>query len=62
LRLTGVDGGYRGRLLDRVVARTFAWLNHHRRLSKGYEGLETTSEAMAYIAMIRIMLRRLARD
>lgn len=44
-----------------VVERTFAWLNHYRRLSKDYEGLEATSEAMIYIAMIRIMLRRLAR-
>ena len=45
-----------------VVERTFAWLNHHRRLSKDYEGQETSSEAMVYIAMIRLMLRRLARD
>jgi putative transposase len=45
-----------------VVERTFAWLTHHRRLSKDYEGQETSSEAMVYIAMIRLMLRRLARD
>ena len=45
-----------------VVERTFAWLNHQRRLSKNYEVLTTSSETMIYIAMIRIMARRLARS
>lgn len=44
-----------------VVERTFAWLSHYRRLSKDYEGCSTTREAFIYIAMTRIMLRRLAR-
>lgn len=43
-----------------VVERTFAWLNKHRRLSKDYERLTDTSETMIQIAMIGIMLRRLA--
>lgn len=43
-----------------VVERTFAWLVMHRRLSRDYETLPETSEAFIYIAMIRIMLRRLA--
>jgi putative transposase len=43
-----------------VAERTFAWLNNHRRLSKDYERLTTTSEQFVYIAMTRVMLRRLA--
>jgi putative transposase len=42
-----------------VVERTFGWLNHSRRLSKSYERLTRTDEAWVYIAMTRIMLRRL---
>ena len=43
-----------------VVERTFAWLTQCRRLSKDYERLSASSEAMIYIAMARLMLRRLA--
>ena len=43
-----------------VVERTFGWLNWCRRLSKDYERLPATSETFIYIAMIRIMVRRLA--
>ncbi len=42
-----------------VVERTFAWLDQSRRLSKDYEELLTSSETMVYVAMIRLMLRRL---
>ncbi len=43
-----------------IVERTFGWWNWCRRLSKDYEGLPKTSEAMIQVAMIRVMLRRLA--
>ena len=45
-----------------VVERTFAWLCQNRRFSRDYERLCTTSEALIYAAMGRLMLRRLARN
>ena len=44
-----------------VVERTFAWLGKNRRLSKAYEALPETTELLVYLAMIRLMLRRLVR-
>jgi transposase len=44
-----------------VVERTIAWLTQHRRLSEDEEQV-SSSEAMIYIAMIRPMVRRLARS
>jgi putative transposase len=43
-----------------VVERTFAWLGRSRRLSKDYEGRPETHEAWVQIAMIHLMLKRLA--
>ncbi len=43
-----------------VVERTFAWLGRSRRLSKDYEGLPATHEAWVQVAMIHLMLKRLA--
>lgn len=42
-----------------VVERTYSWFDLHRRLSRDYEVLTASSEAMIYIAMTRLMLRRL---
>ncbi len=42
-----------------IVERTFAWFNSYRRLSKDYEYYLSSSEAMIYLASIRLMLRRL---
>jgi len=42
-----------------IVERTFVWLSKQRRLSKDYESLCDTSEAMVHLAMIRLMLAKL---
>jgi putative transposase len=44
-----------------VVERTFSWIEKNRRMSKDYERLTATSEAFIYVAMTRVMVRRLAR-
>jgi putative transposase len=56
------DGAVGFEVLPRrwVVERTFGWLGRWRRLSKDYEYLTQTSEAMIYVAMIHLMVRRLA--
>jgi transposase len=43
-----------------VVERTLGWLMGCRRLVRDYELLPETSETFIYLAMIRIMVRRLA--
>ena len=45
-----------------VVERSFAWLGRYRRMSKDYEYLTTTSEALIYAAMSRSLLRRLTQQ
>jgi putative transposase len=44
-----------------VAERTFSWLGQNRRMSKDYERLCASAEAFVYAAMIRLMVRRLAR-
>ena len=45
-----------------VVERTFAWLIKKRRLVVDYEKLAETSESLIYLAMVHLMLKRLASD
>ena len=42
------------------VERTLGWLGRWRRLAKEYEELPKVSETMVKLAMIRLMLHRLA--
>lgn len=44
-----------------VVERTLAWISRNRRMSRDYEFLPETTETLIYIAMSRLMLKRLAK-
>ena len=44
-----------------VVERTFAWILRNRRMSRDYESLPETGEALIYVTMVRLMLKRLAK-
>ena len=43
-----------------IVERTFAWISRNRRLARDYERYAMTVAAFIRLAMIRIMLKRLA--
>jgi putative transposase len=45
-----------------VVERTLAWTSRYRRMSKDFERLPATSEALVYLTGIRLLLARLTRD
>jgi transposase len=49
-------------IYEQSIERTFSWIDQNRRMSKDYERLAATSEAFIYVAMSRLMLRRLARS
>jgi putative transposase len=57
---TPTPGGFAPLPKRWVVERTFAWLGRYRRLSKDYEYLPRNSETMIYLAMINLMVHRLA--
>ena len=44
-----------------IVERTFGWLGRNRRLAKDYEREVQTNETLIEVAMIRLILGRLAR-
>jgi Transposase DDE domain len=44
-----------------MVERTLGWFNRSRRLSNDDEYLAQTSETVIRVAMIHLMIRRLAR-
>lgn len=43
-----------------IVERSLAWLGRNRRLSKDYEQLTETSEAFILLAMLRLLVARIA--
>jgi putative transposase len=45
-----------------MVERTFPWLGRFRRLNRDYERHADVAEAMVYLAITRIMLRRWPND
>jgi hypothetical protein len=47
---------------DQSIERTFSWPGQNRRMSKDYERLPESSEAFVYVAMMRLMVRRLVRS
>jgi Transposase DDE domain len=46
---------------DHSIERSFSWLGQNRKMIKDYERLTATSEVFVYVAMTRLMLKRLAR-
>jgi transposase len=49
-------------ICEQSIERTFSWIDQNRRMSKDYERLPESSEAFIYVAMSRLMARRLARS
>lgn len=43
-----------------IVERTFGWLNRSRRLAKSYERTIQSDQAFIHVAMIHLMIKRLA--
>jgi hypothetical protein len=54
------DGAYRSAENERVLARARK-VSRNRRLARGFENLARTAGVLVRLAMIKVMLRRLAR-
>ena len=48
-------------ICEQSIERTFAWITRNRRMSRDSEFLAQTTEALVYLSMIRLMLKRLAK-
>jgi putative transposase len=57
-----IPGGFEVLPRSWVVERSFGWLGRNRRLSQDYEFLPATEEGFIYLGMVRLMLRRLAKE
>jgi putative transposase len=44
-----------------IVERTFGWLNRSRRLAKSFERTTQSDAAFVHVAMIHLMVKRLAK-
>ena len=55
-----VTAAGQGNIVQGSVERTLGWLGRWRRLVRDYEELPEVSETMVKLAMIRLMLHRLA--
>jgi len=42
-----------------IIERTFAWFENQRRLSKDFEYMLETSEAMIHLASIKLLLNKI---
>ena len=59
VRRTDTDPRFKVILRRLVVERSFGWLTRYRRLVRDYEGRLDVSEAMIFMAMRNLLLRRI---
>ena len=60
VKRTDDTGGFKVLPRRWVVERTLGWIGRSRRLARDYEGLAETALAYIKMAMIQLMIRRLA--